>query len=122
MPLETVGSAEALLQLFAKYQGSNGRRPHARSVWKEIVGYLENGGRHHLYDLSDSGPSGPADQFLADLDELLSSGFIAPLGKGRFEVTPLGRCLAFTRTLPGSLADLEERVLQIEESAPSSNG
>lgn len=117
MKIETIGSAEALLQLFYVAQGTNGYRPNPMDLWREIATYAQQAAAEHTFTYYLTCFSGrpqaishPTAPFLGDLQELLSQGAIKLLSDGRVEVTAFGKCLAFARTVPNSLARLESNV------------
>jgi hypothetical protein len=116
MPLETVGSVEALLQLMATYEGLNGKRANPAKIWREIVTYINGGGKFRFYPLSQYNPDQPAEEFLADVAELVESGLLIPLKDGTLEVTPVGHCLAFSKTVPSSLLALEAQITRLAHS------
>jgi hypothetical protein len=118
MRIETVGSAEALLQLFYVAQGTNGYRPNPAEVWKIIVNYTRETTEGHAFSAylacssktSSSAANRPAPLFLGDLQELLAQGVIRLQPDGSVEVTAFGKCLAFARSVPSSLTSLQSRV------------
>ena len=110
MPIETVGSAEAILCLMSRFQELRGAGPNLQAVWSEIVAYTNQGGKYKFYTLADYDPGKPAGEFLTDLGELAARGYMRPLPDGILEVTALGRCFAFAKKLPGSLLPLEEEI------------
>lgn len=108
MPIETVGSAEAILQLVASFQGLEGKGPDPLEIWSRIVRYTSTGGTFKFYPLIEYNPEKPAGEFLLDITDLLKRGLLQLLPDGRIELTSLGRCFTFAKTLPVSLTPLEK--------------
>lgn len=118
MSIPTIGSAEALLQMFYVAQGANGYRPNPSDLWHLIADYTQEHPQGQVFSAylagrfcrPDSAENEPTSLFLGDLQELLSQGVIRLQPDGCIEVTPFGKCLAFARTVPASLSGLEKRV------------
>jgi hypothetical protein len=108
MPIQPVGSADVLLQLFATYQGFNGRRANAGEIWRKIIEYEKSGGEFKLYHGSNHDPARPSGQYNADIGELVQRRLIVILPNGQINVTPYGQFVALRRALPETLKVLEE--------------
>lgn len=110
MPQETVGSAEALLQLVYVHQSSNGRRLTPLQLWREISEYSKSGGEFQFYILADYDSAVPDGEFLADLATLVEEQYVERLTDGSLQVTPQGKWLVYATTVPQSLHNLRQRM------------
>lgn len=115
MSFSTVGSAETLLRLVSEYQGLNGRRADARTVWDKVSHYAQGEGKYCFYSPQEDRDDSPAAGYLEDLGHLISSGLLRPLPNGTLEVTPLGRILVRDLRLPDSLDELRSHLLSTGE-------
>lgn len=115
MPMETVGSKETLLRLFACYQGLYGPQPDPFEIWRRIAAYAQRGERYCFYPLPQYDPDNPPSEFAADLAELIAEGLLRPLTDGKVEVTSLGQCLAFSLTVPPSLEVLAQDIERLAQ-------
>jgi hypothetical protein len=113
MPMETVGSGETLLRLFASYQGLNSVQPDPLEVWRRIAAYARQGGTYRFYPVLAYDPENPPSEFAADVAQLVAEGLLRPLADGRVEVTPLGRCFAFGLAVPPSLESLAQEIERV---------
>ena len=109
---ETADSTEALLQLFYVAQGKKETGPRPDQLLAVVREYAHDHPQGHpftaYFDICPPCHCLPS-PFVGDLRKLISDELITIRDDGCVEVTILGTCLAYARTLPRSLAELELR-------------
>lgn len=115
-PVPTRSSAEAILQLVSTYQGANGLKLSARTLWEKIVDFVHDGGCR-FYRLSKYDRLHPDGPYLRDITYLVKGGFLELTDSGCLQLTPLGRCASFPRVITPELRNLQTAVAEVSSVA-----
>lgn len=112
MGVTTVGSDQALLQLFALYQEATNKPVDPMDVWQKIASYVRNGGKYRFYPLDECDAEQPGGRFLMDFALLVNSGLLVRTDDDAVRVTDLAHFLCCGRSLPPSLSSLAEDIVR----------
>lgn len=115
MPLQTVGSDEALLCIIAKYTKIDNEGISVNDLWREIADYQNGGGRYRFYMPTRQDQNRPDGKYLGELSRFIERGDLEMIA-GKIVSTVQSHYTAYRFKLPAALDLFEKRVLWLAET------